>query len=77
MIDKAPYDIFSCRICIMLGARDMTGKDLADKVHVALSTVSAWCSGVSVPSCRYLPAICEALDCSPCYLLGLSDEVKP
>ena len=51
-----------------------TQNDLADKVHVALTTVRSWEQGRSSPSHDYLVAICRLYHVSADYLLGLTDD---
>ena len=51
-----------------------TQNDLANKVHVALTTVRSWEQGRSSPSHDYLVEICRLYHVSADYLLGLTDD---
>lgn len=48
--------------------------DLAAAIRTAEKTVYRWVSGEYAPRSEYLVSISRALDVSPLYLLGVSDD---
>ncbi len=51
-----------------------TQNDLAEKIHVALTTVRSWEQERSSPSHDYLVAICRLYHVSSDYLLGITNS---
>jgi transcriptional regulator with XRE-family HTH domain len=68
-------------ICERIRARlddvGWTALDLAAAVRASEKTVYRWTTGEYAPRSEYLVSIARALDVSPMYLLGLSDEATP
>ena len=54
--------------------RGMVQSDLGDATGIPANRISNYELGYSYPQARSLIAICEALDCSADYLLGLDDR---
>ena len=54
----------------------MTARELADKVGVSESTITAWENEKRDPNLSYLVGLAKMFGCSVDYLLGLSDERK-
>ncbi len=54
----------------------MTARELADKVGVSESTITAWENEKRDPNLSYLVGLAKTFSCSVDYLLGLSDERK-
>lgn len=53
----------------------ITQSQLADKVDLATGTISAYEQGLKYPSIEVLIKICEILNTSSDYLLGISDTL--
>ena len=68
--------IFSRRLKSALYARGMNGKQLALAIGVSQPTVSHYVTGQEYPRLISLPAICQALNVSADYLLGLSNKME-
>ena len=51
--------------------RNMTQKQLAERIGVSNSRVSNWEQGLNRPDADILAAVCVALDVSPSLLLGI------
>lgn len=56
--------------------RNMTQKDLADKLHVTDKAVSKWERGLNYPDLSILPALAKVLDTSVAEILGLEQNVS-
>lgn len=55
--------------------RGMTQMELAKRLNVVKGTVSAYEQGLSYPTVETLIKLCDVLDTSADYLLGISDEL--
>lgn len=55
--------------------KHFTQLDLAQRLEVSKGTVSAYEQGLSYPSLETLIKICEILDTSADYLLGITDKL--
>ena len=64
---------FAERLREVLEVNKISQAELARKVGMAQSTVNKYCAGKKEPSLKVLFAICQALDESADYLLGLTD----
>lgn len=51
-----------------------TPLDLAAAIRTSEKTVYRWTTGEYAPRAEFVVSICRALDVSPMYLLGLSEE---
>lgn len=56
---------------------NLTQKELADKVGMGNRNYSKYESGWTYPPPHVLARLCEVLDVSSDYLLGLSDDYRP
>lgn len=56
--------------------KNMTQKELADKLHVTDKAVSKWERGVNFPDLGLMEELAERLDSTPSTLLGLEDATK-
>lgn len=56
--------------------KNMTQKELADKLHVTDKAVSKWERGVNFPDLGLMEELAVALDGTPSILLGLEDATK-
>lgn len=56
-------------------SRHLTQLELSKRLEVSKGTISAYEQGLSYPSIETLVKICNILDTSSDYLLGLSDEL--
>ena len=56
--------------------KNMTQKELADKLHVTDKAVSKWERGVNFPDLGLMEELAMALDSTPSILLGLEDATK-
>lgn len=54
----------------------MTIQQVAEKIGVHANAISRWENGEAEPSARNLVALCQLYDCSPEYLLDMTDERK-
>lgn len=55
---------------------NLTIQQVADKIEVHANIVSRWENGKAEPSARNLIALCHLYDCSPEYLLDMTQERK-
>ncbi len=67
---ETKYEIGS-RIRKYREERNMTQKQLAERIGVSNSRVSNWEQGLNRPDADILAAVCVALDVSPSLLLGI------
>lgn len=67
---ETKYEIGS-RIRKYREKRNMTQKQLAERIGVSNSRVSNWEQGLNRPDADILAAVCVALDVSPSLLLGI------
>ena len=65
--------IFAKRLKQLRRREDMLQKDLAEILHVTLSSVSIWERGINYPEVEKLIEIACYFNVSTDYLLGLSD----
>ena len=56
--------------------KNMTQKELADKLYVTDKAVSKWERGVNFPDFGLMEKVAEALDTTPTILLGLENSTK-
>ncbi len=56
--------------------KNLTQKELADKLHVTDKAVSKWERGVNFPDLSLMEELAVALDTTPSILLGLEDATK-
>lgn len=67
-------DIFTERFNLALKQSKIKQQLLADKIGVCKQCISGYKSGRTFPSIQTLRLICEALEVSADYLLGLENE---
>lgn len=65
----------SQRIASMRGYRLLKQEQLGDLVGVTKQTISGWENGRRAPDADNLIKLCQVLNCSADYLLGLSDDM--
>lgn len=53
----------------------LTQKELADRVGVKMRTIASYEQGTGYPSLEVFGKICDALEISSDYLLGISDKL--
>ena len=61
----------------MKAERARSGKtlqEIADEIGVHINAVSRWENGEAEPTAGNLIALCNIYDCSPEYLLGMTDD---
>ena len=56
--------------------RDLSLQEVADELGVHVNAVGRWENGKTDPSSQNLAALCKLYDCSPEYLLDMTDERK-
>jgi len=66
-------DIFTERFNEALKETTLSQKELADRIGISKQCISDFKSGKSFPSIHTLKLICEILEISADYLLGLTD----
>ena len=66
-------EVFVERLNETLKNSNITPYKLSKDLKISKSLVHYWCSGKVLPSVLYLKQICEYLDVSADYLLGLSE----
>ncbi|EFA26634.1 DNA-binding helix-turn-helix protein [Pediococcus acidilactici 7_4] len=66
---------FNTRLKSARKLKHFTQLDLANRLDVSKGTVSAYEQGLSYPSLETLVKICNILDTSADYLLGISDDL--
>ncbi|EJF48330.1 transcription regulator [Enterococcus sp. C1] len=69
-------DFFGEKLKAIRKLKRLTQQQLAHRLNVSKGTVSAYEQGLSHPSIETLVRICEVLDTSSDYLLGISDELS-
>lgn len=74
---QAQRDIIIRRIRERMDEIGWTPIDLAAAIRTSEKTTYRWVAGEYAPRAEYLVSIARALDVSPMYLLGLSDEATP
>lgn len=65
------------RIKQAMESKHMTQKELAEKAYSTQVTISRYVNDLRTPDAMTLKTICNALDVSPEWVLGISDEGKP
>lgn len=65
------------RIKQAMESKHMTQKELAEKACITPVTISRYINDLRTPDAMTLKTICKALDVSPEWVLGISDEGKP
>lgn len=65
------------RIKQAMESKHMTQKELAEKAYSTQATISRYIKDLRTPDAMTLKTICKALDVSPEWVLGISDEGKP
>lgn len=68
-------DFFGEKLKAIRKSKRLTQLDLSRRLNVSKGTVSAYEQGLSYPSIETLVKICEILDTSSDYLLGISDDL--
>ncbi|MCZ2493442.1 helix-turn-helix domain-containing protein [Dellaglioa carnosa] len=68
-------DFFGEKLKAIRKSKRLTQLDLAIRLNVSKGTVSAYEQGLSYPSLETLVKICDILDTSADYLLGISDDL--
>ena len=64
----------AARIRGLRAERSMSQTDLATAANVSIDAISHYEKGDYAPNADKIPALCTALDCSPNYLLGWTEE---
>ena len=59
------------------GEKELTQKDLADKLHVTFQTVSKWENDENEPDITTLKELAKLYSCSVDYLLSEEEQDKP
>ena len=67
-------DIFTERFHLALQQSKVSQQELADRIGICKQCISGYKSGRIFPSIQTLRLICEALEISADYLLGLENE---
>ena len=67
---------FGERLRDLCHEKHMTQKQLADKLDLVKGTISAYEQGKKYPSIEVLIKLCNILQVSADYLLGLSDDMQ-
>ena len=67
---------FKCRLRQAMFMKEMTQEKLAEKLDINQCTISTWVRGLSEPRMGSIIALCEILDVSADWLLGLDEERK-
>lgn len=76
MPDTNSYDKeFGRRLKTIRTFRGLTQAELAKRIGKHEMHVSKWERGVFSPTARNIVAICDALDCSADFLIGLSNDM--
>ncbi|MHC9537831.1 helix-turn-helix domain-containing protein [Dellaglioa sp. BT-FLS60] len=68
-------DFFGEKLKAIRKSKRLTQLDLAIRLTVSKGTISAYEQGLSYPSLETLVKICDILDTSADYLLGISDDL--
>ena len=64
---------FCERFILELNTNGMSQKELAQKLNVDASNITNWKKGLNFPSLEIFYRLCQVLDVSADYLLGLVD----
>ncbi len=65
------------RIKQAMESKHMTQKELAEKAYSTQVSISRYINDLRTPDAMTLKTICKALEVSPEWVLGISDEGKP
>lgn len=65
------------RIKQAMESKHMTQKELAEKAYSTQATISRYIKDLRTPDAMTLKTICNALDVSPEWVLGITDEGAP
>lgn len=65
------------RIKQAMESKHMTQKELAEKAYSTQATISRYIKDLRTPDAMTLKTICKALDVSPEWVLGITDEGAP
>lgn len=68
-------EYFADRLKAVRKSKNMTQTDLADRIGVTKWAVTSYEQAKTLPSVESLVRICETLDVSADYLLGISDNM--
>lgn len=68
-------EYFGSKLKAVRKSKGMTQLELAKRLNIAKGSISAYEQGVTYPSVDVLIKICDILDVSSDYLLGISDEI--
>lgn len=69
-------EIMSKRIRSRRKALNISTKQFANMLFLSQSAVGQWERDYTIPKIDMIPAICEALQCTPNYLFGYSDKTN-
>ena len=65
------------RIKQAMESKHITQKELAEKTYITQTTINRYINDQRMPNAMALKDICKALDVSPEWVLGISEEGKP
>ncbi len=68
-------EFIGSRIASVRRLRNMKQVDLGAAIGVTDQTISNWEVGLRTPRADYLRKLCEELQCSADYILGITDEL--
>lgn len=68
-------EYFGDKLKTLRKSKKLTQAELADKLEISKSSVTSYEQGRIYPSLEIFSKICETLDVSSDYLLGISDEL--
>lgn len=68
-------EYFGSKLKAVRKGKGLTQLELAKRLSIAKGSISAYEQGVTYPSVDVLIKICEVLNTSSDYLLGISDEI--
>ncbi len=71
-----PWPSFARRLRIALAKNNMTSADLCRDTTLGSGQISNYLNGHQEPGATRIVQMCEALDVSADFLLGLTDEMK-
>ena len=67
---------FSDRLKAIRKNKNLTQAELAQRLNIVTGTVSSYEQGLKYPSVEVLVKICDVLEISSDYLLGISDDLS-
>jgi transcriptional regulator with XRE-family HTH domain len=71
---KYKYAVFGERMNEMMFRRNISNKELANRMYVSVSTISGYRTGRRSPAVNDLATIATELESSADYLLGLKEQ---